>query len=120
MENAGTDETHLYSDLNLKTTVLYKNFLIMIYMSQAIEEIRHFQNCLGNWGKPRHFRKCLGNLGNLNLTIFEHNIISRKTKLCVCACVCCVWCVYDVGVYGIGKFKKKHFNKDSSVLEALS
>ena len=71
---------------NMKTHVLIK--LENMYVSQAFAEIRHFQKCLGNWGKPRHFRKCLGNQGNLNLTIFKYNTISPQFfYLCVCVSV---------------------------------
>ncbi len=61
-----------------KKLSISESLTFVIYMSQTIEEIRHFRKCLGNCRNSRHFRKCLGNWGNVNLTIFKFNIRSRK------------------------------------------
>ena len=43
-----------------KTININIPFLTTVYMSQAIEEIRHFRKCLGNSRNAWSFHNCLG------------------------------------------------------------
>ncbi len=41
---------YLFFNLSILPMYYWWNQRPILYMSQAIEEIRHFQKCLGNWG----------------------------------------------------------------------
>ena len=55
-------------------SLTWPRFIVYIYVSQGIEEIRHFRKCLEFPQLPRHFWNCLGicrTLVNIHYLVFN-------------------------------------------------